>query len=135
MRIIPTPKPATLTAITILAEAFGTYAWVSSSLPARDLPERFVQVERVGGGRTSHVTDNARILANLFAPDDEQAEAMCATVCAAFSNAAGTTVTTTKGDVFVQSWGNEHIVSNFPHPDILERRRNQVHGDLAIKSN
>lgn len=135
MIIYPTPKPAVLAAITILQDAFGAYASVSADLPARNRPTRFVHVERGGGGRDNPVTDTARIIIGCFAPDTEQAEAMTGTVCAAFSNAQGTTVTTTKGDIFIRKWADETIVGNFPHPDVIDRKRWLVHGDLAVKSN
>ena len=131
MQIWPTPKPALLTAITILSEAFGQYAFVSAKLPAHTRPDRFVKVSRVGGGQDDVVTDTARILVECFAKDVGQVEAMCNTVRAAFRNAAGTTV----DGAFVRAWSNESGPTDFPHPDILEFERWQLTGDLAIKAN
>lgn len=133
MLIWPTPKPAVLTAITILAEAFGEYAFVSAKLPANQRPERFVRVTRMGGGQDNIVTDTARILIECFAKDVGQVEAMCATATAAMRNASGTTVTTTSGDVFVRYWDNDNIV-DYPHPDLIDFERWQVTGDLSVKT-
>ena len=61
MYVWPTPKPALKTAIAIIADAFGVYASVSANMP-RQLPVRFVRVDRIGGSRPNPVTDSARIL-------------------------------------------------------------------------
>lgn len=131
MRIWPTPKPAVLTAIGILADAFGEYAFVSAKLPANSLPERFVRVSRVGGGQDDVATDTAKILVECYARDFGQMEAMAGTVVAAFRNAAGTIV----GDAFVRAWGNDNVVIGYPNPDLIEYERSQVTGDLYLKSN
>lgn len=135
MLIWPTPKPAVLTAITILSESFGEYAFVSAKLPARNRPERFVRVSRVGGGLENEATDVARILVECFAKDVGQVEAMCNTARTAFRNAGGTTVTTTEGPVFVRRWDREQGPTEFPHPDLLEYDRWQLFGDLMVKAN
>lgn len=134
MLIWPTAKPAVLAAITILSDAFGEYAFVSAKLPGHTRPDRFVRVSRTGGGQTHQATDTARILVECFAKDVGQAEAMCNTVRAALRNAAGTTVITTAGGVAIRGWGNESVV-DYPHPEILDRDRWQVSGDLLVKSN
>lgn len=131
MQIWPTPKPAVLAAITVLAEAFGEYAFVSAKLPAQQRPDRFVKVTRVGGGQDSVATDTARLLIECFAKDVGQVEAMCNTVRAALRNSSGTTV----GDAFIRSWSNESGPTDFPHPDILDYERWQLTGDLAVKAN
>ena len=131
MQIWPTPKPAVLAAITVLADAFGEYAVVSAKLPARNRPDRFVKVTRVGGGQDDIVTDNARLLIECFAKTVEQVEAMCNTVRAALRNAAGTTV----GEAFIRAWGNESGPADLPHPEILDYERWQLTGDLAVKAN
>ena len=135
MLIWPTPKPAVLAAITILAEAFGEYAFVSAKMPPRNRPERVVRVTRVGGGLDNIATDTARILVECFAQDVGQVEAMCNTARTALRNAGGTTVTTTAGDVFVRRWDNEQGPTDFPHPDLLDWDRWQLLGDLLLKSN
>lgn len=135
MQIWPTPKPALLAAITILGEAFGVYADVSAKLPRNNRPDRFVKVSRVGGGQDDPVTDRARILIECFGRDPAECENMCNTARAAMRNAQGSTVTTTVTDMFIRWWGNEDGPTDFPHPDILDRERWQVHGELAVKSN
>jgi hypothetical protein len=132
--IWPTAKPAVLTAITVLDEAFGEYAFVSAKMPIHNRPDRFVRVSRVGGGQENIATDVARILVECFAKDVGEVEAMCNTVRAALRNAAGTTVTTTMGGVSVRHWGNESV-ADYPHPDLLEYERWQVTGELSIKAN
>lgn len=135
MLIYPTPKPALLAAITVLDEAFGAYAHVSARLPATNRPDRFVKVTRVGGGLDNIASDSARILIECFAKDVGQCEAMCNTARTALRNSAGTNVTTTEGDVFVRSWGNESGPTDFPHPEILDYDRWQLHGYLLVKAN
>ncbi len=135
MRIWPTPKDALDAAITILVDAFGDYASVSEALPKRNYPDRFVKVTQAGGSQTHPATDNARILVECFAKDVPQAIAMCHTARAAFRNASATMVHAATGDIFVRWWGNEDGPTHFPHPDILDRERCQLHGTLAVKSN
>ena len=135
MLVWPTPKPAVLTAITVLAEAFGDYAFVSAKLPGRSRPERFVRVTRMGGGLENIATDSARILVECYAQDVGQVEAMCNTARAALRNAGGTTVTTTEGDVFVRSWDNEQGPTDFPNPEVIDYDRWQLFGQLMVKAN
>jgi hypothetical protein len=133
--IWPTPKPALLTAITILDEAFGEYAFVSAAMPIHNRPDRFVRVSRVGGGQDNIATDVARILVECFAKDVGEVESMCNTARAALRNAGGTTVTTTAGTVSVRAWDNEQGPTDYPHPDLMEHLRWQLTGDLLVKSN
>lgn len=134
MFVWPTPKPALLTAVTILADAFAGYAFVSAKMP-KNRPDRFVRASRVGGGLSNIATDDARILVECFARDVGDVEEMCNTARAALRNAAGTTVTTTKGLVFVRAWDNEQGPTDFPHPELLDYERWQFTGDLAVKAN
>lgn len=135
MFIWPTPKPALLTAITILSDAFTDYAFVSAKIPPGNRPDRFVKVSRVGGGLDNIATDTARILVECFAKDVAEVESMCNTVRAALRNAGGTTVVTTSGNVSVRAWDNESGPTDFPHPDLIEWERWQITGDLMLKAN
>lgn len=135
MLIWPTPKPAVLTAITILDSAFADYAFVSAKLPSRSRPERFVQVKRIGGGLDNMATDRARILVDCYAKDVGQVEAMLNTARTALRNAGGTTVSTAAGAVFVRSWSRDNIVSDYQNPEVLEYERGQLNGELEIKAN
>ncbi len=135
MLIWPTAKPAVLTAITILSDAFDSYALVSARLPGTNRPDRFVRVTRVGGGQDHQATDVARLLIECFAKDVGQVEAMCNTARAALRNAAGTNVTTTAGAVFIRYWDNESGPVDYPHPEIIDYDRWQLTGDLLVKSN
>ena len=135
MLIYPTPKPAVLTAITILSAAFGSYAFVSAKLPRNQRPDRFVRVTRAGGGLQNIASDGARLLIECYAKDVGQVEAMCNTARTALRNAGGTTVTTTEGDVFVRGWMNEDGPTDFANPEILDHERWQLHGLLIVKSN
>lgn len=135
MFVWPTPKPALLTAITILSNAFDGFAFVSAKLPPHTRPDRFIKVSRVGGGQDNIATDTARILIECFAKDVGEVESMCNTARAALRNAGGTTVTTTAGPVSVRAWDNESGPTDYPHPDLLEFERWQLTGDLAIKAN
>lgn len=135
MFVYPTPKPAVLVAITVLAEAFGEYASVSAKLPI-NRPAAFVRVSRVGGGLANVASDTARILVECFARDVAQVESMLNTARTALRNAGGTTISI--GDeesASIRGWGNENIVNDFPHPDIVDFERGQLTGDLTIKAN
>jgi hypothetical protein len=135
MLIWPTARPALLAAITVLDDAFGSYAFVSAKLPAHQRPDRFVRVSRVGGRQEHLATDVARILVECFAKDVAQVEAMCNTARAALRNSGGTTVITTSGAVSVRCWDNEDGPVDYPHPDLIDFERWQLHGDLSVKSN
>jgi hypothetical protein len=132
--IYPTPKPAVLTAITILSEAFGEWAFVSAKMPKREIPDRFIVVSRIGGGPDSLATDQPRMLVECFAKDVGEVEAMSGQAHAALSNASGTTVTTDLGRVFVRKWDNATI-ADYPYPDLLDWERWQIHGELSLKLN
>lgn len=134
MFVWPTAKPAVLTVIAVLSEAFGSYAFVSAKLPHSNRPDRFVKVSRIGGGQSQIATDTARVLIECFAKDVGQVENMCNTARAALRNSGGTTVTTTSGAVFVRGWDNESL-ADYPHPDLIDFERWQLTGDLAIKAN
>lgn len=131
MRIWLTAKPAVLAAVTILEQAFGEYALVSTKLPARNRPDRFVRVERAGGGQDDPVTDKARILVECYAKDTAQAEAMCNTARAAFRNATSTFVE----NMFIRWYGNEQGVADYAHPDIVDYERWRFTADLWISTN
>ena len=135
MQVYPTPKPAVLTAITILDSAFGEYAFVSAKLPSHTRPDRFVRVTRVGGGLDNIASDSARILVECYAKDVGQVEAMCNTARTALRNAGGTTVSTTAGNVFVRAWENEQGPNDYPNPEVLDFERWQLHGQLIVKAN
>jgi hypothetical protein len=135
VQIWPIAKPAVLTAITILDEAFDQYAFVSAKYPGSNRPERFVKVSRTGGGLDNIATDTARLLVECFARDIGQAESMAATAASALRNAGGTTVVTTQGPIFVRRFDNDSFVSDFGHPEILDYERSLLTGDLMVKAN
>ena len=135
MFVWPTPKPALLAAITILAEAFGDYAFVSAKLPANNRPDRFVKVTRVGGDLENIATDTARILVECFAKDVGQVEAMCNTARTALRNAGGTTVTANEIAVFIRRFEETSGPADYPHPDIIDYDRWQFTGELMVKAN
>lgn len=135
MMVWPTPKPALLGAITILSEAFDGVAFVSAKLPARDRPERFVRVSRIGGGLDDPTTDNARILVECFAKDVGECESMCNTARTALRNAGGTTVTSGDISMFVRAFTDESGPTEFLYPDLLDYDRWQFSGTLSIKAN
>lgn len=134
MFIYPTPKPAVLTVITVLTEAFGGYAIVSAKLP-KQRPDRFVRVTRAGGGLANIASDSARILVECYAKDVAQVEAMCNTARTALRNAIGTNVQTTDGPVFVRMWRGEQGPTDYSNPNILEYERWQLLGELVLKAN
>lgn len=135
MFVWPTAKPAVLAAITVLADAFGDYAFVSAKLPAHVRPDRFVRVTRTGGGRNHVATDTARILVECYAKDVAQVEAMCATASAALFNAGGTSVTSDDITMFVRAWNETSGPTDYPNPEVLEYERWQFTGELLVKAN
>jgi hypothetical protein len=135
MFVWPTAKPALLAAITILAEAFGEYAFVSAKLPGTIRPERFVKVTRVGGDLVNIATDSARILVECFAKDVGQVEAMCNTARTALRNAGGTTVTADEHRIFIRCWDEKSGPADYPNPDVVDYERWQFTGELMVKAN
>jgi len=117
--------------VTVLEEAFGTYAMVSTKLPSRNMPDRFVKVSRIGGRQDDPVTDRARILVECYAKDTASVEHMCNTARAAYRNACATRV----AGMWIRWYGNESGPVDFPHPGIVDRERWQFTADLWIKSN
>lgn len=135
MFVWPTAKPALLAAITILANAFGEYAFVSAKLPAHTRPDRFVVVDRVGGRRDNIATDSALILVECYAKDVGQVEAMCNTANAALANAGGTTVTADEQSMFIRAWEEVSGPANRPNPEVLDFEKWQITGQLMVKAN
>lgn len=129
MTIYPTPKPALKTALTILEDAFGVYALVSTKMP-KQRPIRFVRVSRIGGNWDNPVTDNARLLIECFGPDPETAETMTGTARAALRNAISTIV----DGVWIRNWDNEQGPVDFPHPQIIDMERWQFQGTLSLST-
>lgn len=129
MTIYPTPKPALKTALTILEQAFGVYALVSTKMP-KQRPIRFVKVSRIGGNWATPVIDNARLLIECFGPDPETVETMTGTARAAMRNAISTTV----DGVFIRDWANEQGPVDFPHPQIIDMERWQFQGTLSLST-
>jgi hypothetical protein len=128
---IPVPKPAVLTAITILAAAVDVD--VSSDMPVHR-PESFIRVSRIGGGMTK-ATDSARILVEVFGVTTAVVEDLCNQCRAALRNASGTTVDIGTANAFIRSWDNEQGPVELQHPQVLDRERWQFHGDLLVKAN
>lgn len=140
MGIWDRPKPAVLAAVTILSEAFGQWAEVSTKLPARNRPDRFVTVTRVGGGLSDEVTDTARILVHCYAKSTHEVEEMTATARAGLRNSAHTKVVAkdSSGDVFEEFFirrYSESGVADLPHPDVLDFERWQFVAELSIAIN
>jgi hypothetical protein len=135
MFIWPTPKPALLAAITVLAEAFDDYAFVSAKLPGNIRPERFVKVTRVGGDLVNIATDSARIMVECYTQDVGQVEAMCNTARTALRNAGGTTVTADTISIFIRSWEETSGPADYPNPEVVDFERWQFTGSLMVKAN
>jgi hypothetical protein len=126
----PTPKPAVLAAITVLAAAIDDVD-ISSDMPVHR-PDSFIRVSRIGGRMPDPSTDNARILVEVFGTTTAVVEDLCNQARAALRNAASTTVLS---DVFIRSWDNEQGPVELQHPQVLDRERWQFHGDLLVKAN
>jgi hypothetical protein len=126
----PTPKPAVLAAITVLAAAIDDVD-ISSDMPVHR-PETFIRVSRIGGRMPDPSTDNARILVEVFGVTTAVVEDLCNQARAALRNASSTTVLS---DVFIRSWDNEQGPVELQHPQVLDRERWQFHGDLLVKAN
>lgn len=137
-----TPKPALLAVQRILSAAFsdGKYASVYTKLPARDRPERFVVVTRIGGGQINQAADICRCLVECYARVDEQAERMTGTSSAALRNSSSTWVDITSDPdvpelVWVRGYDNENGLAKLENPDVLTHERWQFIGELSIAVN
>lgn len=160
--IWPTPKPALLAAYTILKQGFvGTDVKVSTQIPARNRPNRFVVIDRAGGGQDHVATDTAAFIVHCFGRSTAETEGMCNRAREIFRNAVGTTVDVvivdgfldstnpdhdTPPDVmplaipppvrmFIRGYTNETGVAGRQHPDVEDRVRWQFSFQLGIKSN
>lgn len=92
------PKQALLGAVTILQDGFTNattgvrYVEVSTKLPARNRPERFVKVSRVGGGQEDPITDKARLLVECFGRSSRDVELICNTARSVLRNSVSSWV-------------------------------------------
>lgn len=143
-----TPKPALIAVQRILEAAFsdGQYAAVHTKLPAKDRPERFVVVTRIGGGQTNQAVDICRVLVECYARVDEQAERMTGTSSAALRNAASTWKTINDRNdpggtqppperIWVRGYGNETGLAKLNNPDVLTHEKWQFIGELSVAVN
>ena len=136
-----TPKPALLAAVVVLSAAFesadGTrWAEVSSKLPARNRPLRFVRVKRTGGGLVDQATDRARLLVECYARSTAEVEAMTATCRAALRNSCDQWVEREDDDaIYIRKWDNEEGPTDYFNPEVLEYERWQFTGDLFVAVN
>lgn len=124
----PIPKPAVKTAISVLQSAFPGVA-VDSASP-KNRPAKYVTVSRIGGGQDNPRMDSARLLIECWARTDADAEVMTGVVRATLRNAGGTHV----DDVFIYGWGNESGPVMYDDPDISDRTRWQLTGDLSVST-
>lgn len=135
------PKPALKAAVIVLTEAFtasdgSRWADVSTKLPPRNRPDRFVVVSRRGGGQVDQTTDNARILVECYARTTGEAEEMTGSCRAALRNSGGTWVYPDDSDpIFIRRYGGETGLTDLPNPEVLEYERWQFLGELFIAVN
>lgn len=140
-----TPKPALVAVQRVLAAAFTDstgkrWADVYTKLPARDRPDRFVVVTRIGGGQVNQAVDICRVLVECYATVDEQAERMTGSSSSALRNAASawadiTTDPDFPEQVWVRGYGNETGLSKLNNPEVLTHEKWQFIGELWIAVN
>jgi len=135
----PTPKPGLLAAVHILGLAFSNVVPVSTRLPARNMPDQFIKVTRIGGRQTDLATDMMRLLVECYGLSQFHCEMMCNQARAAFRNSVGTTQSVSHNgmafEVFIRGYGAESGPTDRPHPDILNRDRWEFQAELAVKAN
>lgn len=124
----PRRRPVVPIALAILAELTPEIPG-SGEMPAVRPPQFYV-VSRAGGGLLNVKQDSPRVLVECWALDGDAAERMALAVSSAFRNARGRTF----AGAFIYGWGNEQGPTDFNDPDIQDRRRSQLFGDLLIST-
>lgn len=124
----PRRRPAVPVALAILADATPDIPGFDSIPEPR--PEQFYVLSRIGGVQSNPKFDTARLLIECWAPDGATAEDMACDVSAAFRNARAKFF----ADAFIYSWGDEQGPTDFNDPDVTDRRRCQLIGDLSIST-
>lgn len=89
-------------------------------------PKQFIVVSRAGGSQTSPNTDVPRMLFEFWHEVKADAYAMTRTGRSGLRKARAKYW----AGVWVRNWGNEFGPVDLPHPDIRDRHRYQLHGDL-----
>jgi hypothetical protein len=126
----PEAKPAVLTAITILQTAVGsTDVGVGSKMP-KMWPMAYIRVTRAGGGIANLVTDDARILAEIYGASIGIVEPLTAQAITALRDAEGTSV----NGIFVRGFNNIEGPVDHPHVDVPDMCRWQFQGTLLVST-
>jgi hypothetical protein len=120
----PVPKDDIAAAIAIMEAVFPGVS-VFNSMP-KERPKRFIVVTRAGGAQTAPNTDMPRTLFEFWHEVKSDAYDMTRTGRAGLRNARAQFW----AGVWVRSWSNEFGPVDLPHPDIRDRHRYQIHGDL-----
>lgn len=130
----PRIAPALKIARAILAAALPD-AYVASKMP-NNYSDVMVIVSRAGGRRPNLVTDQARILIEVWVRINDTettvqiAEDTTSQAMAALENAQGTTVE----GAFVRGFDNIEGPVDFPDPDVSSLERWQFQGDLLVST-
>lgn len=91
-------------------------------------PSQFIVVNRIGGGQVNPKQDRATMLLEFWAESSAVAAQMARAGRAALKNSKGKGFT----GVFSYGWSNENGPTDFNDPDIQDRRRCQLVGDLLL---
>lgn len=124
----PEPADAVPVAQAILSPEFPGVQILDQMPSTR--PSQFIVVSRIGGGQPNPKQDSATLLIEFWNTSSANAAAMAKKARAALRNSRGKTFAT----VFSYGWANEQGPSDFNDPDIQDRRRCQVIGDLTIST-
>lgn len=124
----PKPKSALKTIKAILEPRFPGLT-VSPAMP-KVRPSQFIVLSLMPGDFPNPAFTIAHPLVECWAETAETAEDMCGIVSQAFNNSKGRWF----AEAQILGWGNEQGPVEFNDPDITDRRRWQLHGDLYIST-
>lgn len=113
----------------ILAPSYADGLPMYDEMPETRPPE-FIVVSQIDGRQVNPKQFRATLLIEFWASSTAVANDMAREGTCALKNSRGKTFT----DVFSYGWGNESGPTDFNDPDIQDRRRCQLTGDLLLSA-
>ena len=123
----PAPKPAIAVCRAILTQGFPSMS-VTSEMP-RTRPAEFIVIDLAGNDYSNPAFTVPRPLIECWASSSARAEALCGEAIAVMRNARGTFA-----GAYVKGMYDIQGPVPLNDPDIQDRRRFQLHGDLYIST-
>lgn len=124
----PKPKSALKTVKAVLGPRFPGMR-ISPQMP-QTRPPQFIRLSLLPGDYPNPAFTVAHPLVECWAETAETAEDMCGTASQALMNAKGLWF----AGAFIGGWGNQQGPVELNDPDITDRVRWQLHGDLHIST-